>query len=159
MKRRLQRGIPWQPSPVQCTSTYVYARVLSIHMAIYVSALYMMCSNSTYTSCSAMGAMSAFCTYGYICVRFVYVVIYSCILYGNNGTQWKERYNVKAWWQPLSVRCTNTCPYMGAFCTYTYICVCFVYLCGARVHMSMVCLCTGAFNTYGYICLCFVYDV
>ena len=43
MTTRLQRESPWQPSPVRCTSAYVYARVLSLHMAIYVSALYMCC--------------------------------------------------------------------------------------------------------------------
>ena len=68
--------------------------------------------------------MGAFYTYGYICVCFVYVVIYSCILYGNNETQWKEDYSVKAH-SNLRLR-------------------------GARIHMSM----HGCFqDIWLYMCL------
>ena len=108
---------------------------------------------------------------------------YAWILCRNIRARWKEHHNVKAWWQPLPVRCTTTFVYKYMFSVHIWLCMCLfggsgeyacilietskpdekntttwkhdgnLYLCGARRHLSMN---TCFLYIYGYVCVCLV---
>ena len=188
MTTRLQRESPWQPSPVRCTSTYVYD--MSMHgcfqyIWLYMCLLCIWCVTTAHTHPALqwepwarsvhMGIyVSVLCMWLYIHVFCMATVE----LNGKNAITWKHdgnlylcgaRIHVHTWVLSVHIRIYASVLYMWwyihVFCieimklneeeTTTWKPMA-TFACAVHEY---ICLCTGAFNTYGYICVCFVYDV
>ena len=154
MTTRLQRESPWQPSPVRCTSTYVYG--LSMHgcfqyIWLYMSLLCIWCVTTAHTHPALQWEPWARSVHMgiYVCVLCMWLYIHvfwmaTLELNGKNAITWKHdgnlylcgaRIHVHTWVLSVHIRIYASVLYICA--VHEYICLWFVCARVLSVHMAI----------------------